>query len=297
MIPVAVFLGVAYAGAWLVTLPAWLAPRHLAEPWAVAVPPLMMFTPALGVLVAVRVVRPLPHAARALGLTFGPSFRRCLPYLLFGWLAMPAMTLAAPFVGTLFGVYHPDLLHLSGYRADLAAAGPPPLSPATLVALQLVSIPISAILPQGVLAFGEEIGWRGYLLPRLLPLGQWPALLLSGLAWGLWHAPIILLGYKYPTHPRLGVLAMVGTAIVGGVLFGWLRLATNSIWPSVLGHGAVNASLALGLDPLFRQAGTHPDPILVGIDGITGWLLPLTVIAVLVALRQLPARASHGTST
>jgi uncharacterized protein len=58
--PVALFLAVAYAGAWLVTLPAWLAPRHLAEPWAVVIPLAMMFTPALGVLLAVRLIRRVP---------------------------------------------------------------------------------------------------------------------------------------------------------------------------------------------------------------------------------------------
>jgi membrane protease YdiL (CAAX protease family) len=286
--PVALFLAVAYAGAWLVTLPAWLAPRHLDEPWAVVIPPAMMFTPALGVLLAVGLIRRGPRSARELGLTFGPSFRRCLPYLLFGWLAMPAMTLAAPFVGVLFGLYHPDLVHLSGFRDDLTAGGgpAPPLSVGLLAVIELAAIPIGALVPQGILAFGEELGWRGYLLPRLLPLGQWAALLLSGVAWGLWHAPIILLGYKYPSHPRLGVLAMLGTAIIGGVLFGWLRLSTNSIWPSVLGHGAVNA--ASGTILLFRLAGTHPDAALVGIDGVTGWLIPLAVIALLVALHRLP---------
>jgi uncharacterized protein len=215
---------------------------------------------------------------------------------LFGWLAMPAMTVAAPFVGVLFGLYHPDLVHLSGFHGDLTAGGgaAPPLPVGLLALIELAAIPIGALVPQGILAFGEEIGWRGYLLPRLLPIGQWAALLLSGAAWGLWHAPIILLGYKYPSHPRLGVLAMLGTAVIGGVLFGWLRLSTNSIWPSVLGHGAVNA--AGGAILLFRLAGTHPDPALVGIDGVTGWLLPLAVIALLVALHRLPVTTIPTTS-
>src|SRR5436305_814196 len=79
--------------------------------------------------------------------------------------------------------------------------------------LFMISFPLQALLLTP-LAFGEQWGWRGYLLPRLLPLGQWPALLLSGAIWGLWHAPVILLGYNYPQHPILGVLVMVGTCAV-----------------------------------------------------------------------------------
>ena len=38
----------------------------------------------------------------------------------------------------------------------------------------------------------KELGWRGYLLPKLMPLGEKKALLISGLIWGLWHAPQVL---------------------------------------------------------------------------------------------------------
>lgn len=287
---VAVFLATAFAGAWLVCVPLWLAPRHLAEPWARVVLGAMMYTPALGVLVATR-LRRTPGLARRLGLGFGGSFRRCVPYFLFALLAVPLLAIAAPFVGALFGLYHPDVAHLSGYREALghALAGRRmSLSPGLVVAAQLASIPVVAFVPNGLLAFGEELGWRGYLLPRLLPLGQWPALLIVGVVWGLWHAPALLLGFNYPQHHRLGVLVMVGFTVVLGILFGWLRLSTGSIWPSVLAHGAINASA--GAVALFVRAGTHFDTALVAISGVTGWILPLLVIGALVAMRRLPVR-------
>lgn len=287
---VGVFAVVAFAGAWLVCVPLWLAPRHLAEPWAQVLVGAMMYTPALGVLVATRLRRG-PGLARRLGLGFGGSFRRCVPYFLFALLAVPLLAIAAPFVGALFGLYHPDVTHLSGYREALghALAGRrTALSPGLVVAAQLASTPVVAFVPNGLLTFGEELGWRGYLLPRLLPLGQWPALLIVGAVWGLWHAPVLLLGFNYPLHHRLGVLVMVGFTVVLGVLFGWLRLSTGSIWPSVLAHGAINASA--GAVTLFVRAGTHFDTALVAITGVTGWILPLVVIGVLVALRRLPVR-------
>lgn len=288
-----VFALVAFACAWLVCIPVWLSPRHLAAPWAQAVLGVMMYTPALGVLVATR-LRRTPGAARRLGLGFGGSFRRCVPYFLFALLAVPVLVVAAPFVGALFGVYHPDVAHLSGYRETLShalAGRRMSLSPGVLATAQLAAIPFAAFVPNGLLAFGEELGWRGFLLPRLLPLGQWPALLIVGVAWGLWHAPVLLLGYNYPLHHRLGVLVMVGFTVVTGILFGWLRLSTGSIWPSVLAHGALNASA--GSLVLFVRAGTHVDTALAGITGLTGWILPLLVIAVLVVRRRLPVRSAR----
>ncbi|HEX6447040.1 MAG TPA: CPBP family intramembrane glutamic endopeptidase [Streptosporangiales bacterium] len=287
--PVGVFVLVAFAGAWVVCVPLWLTPRHLGVPWAQAVLAAMMYTPALGVLVATR-LRRTPGLARQLGLGFGGSFRRCVPYFLFALLAVPALSLAAPFVAALLGVYDLDV-HLSLFRETLAHAPGGrhlSLSPTLLAAAQLASIPVAAVVPNGLLTFGEEIGWRGFLLPRLLPLGQWPALVIVGVVWGLWHTPVLLLGFDYPLHHGLAVPLMVGFTVVVGILIGWLRLSTGSIWPGVLAHGALNASA--GSVGLFLRAGSHADTALAGITGITGWILPLLVIGLLVAMRRLPVR-------
>jgi membrane protease YdiL (CAAX protease family) len=144
------------------------------------------------------------------------------------------------------------------------------------------------------LNFGEEWGWRGYLLPQLLPLGQWRALLLTGIVWGTWHVPLILLGFDYPQHPLLGVLMIIGTCLIFGVILGWLRLASGSVWPAVLGHAAIDASAAAIL--AFGQAGQPIDTSQVTLLGWTGWLLPSLFIGILVLTRRLPVPGltDHG---
>lgn len=98
------------------------------------------------------------------------------------------------------------------------------------------------LLISTILALAEEIGWRGYLLPHLLPLGRTRALLFSGLLQGIWHLPILLLT---PFYHESGDRWLVATLFllsttVGGVFFGYLRLTSTSVWPAALGHGAFN---------------------------------------------------------
>lgn len=94
-------------------------------------------------------------------------------------------------------------------------------------------------------SLGEEIGWRGYFLPRLLPLGARRALLLSGFLHGAWHLPVIVLtGLYHPAGSRLVVIPLFLVLVTAvGVFLGWLRLQSGSIWPAVIAHSANNVAL------------------------------------------------------
>ena len=289
--PVVIFTLIAIVLAWLVVLPLWLLDEGLRHPSAGLLLMAMMMTPAIAVLITNRLVRG-GRLRDTAGLRMGaPGWWR---YWIFSWLAIPLFCLAAPFVAALFGFYPLDLVEFSGFRERLIAAGGgialEQFSIQTLVVFQLGSVLIAPLL-NAPLAFGEELGWRGYLLPRLMRFGQIRALVISGVIWGIWHAPIILLGYNYPNAPVQGVLQMILFCILIGIILGWTRIATGSIWPAVIGHGAING--AAGAIGLFHRAGAHPDPTLVGITGITGMILPALLIAGLVATGRLPV---HGKS-
>jgi membrane protease YdiL (CAAX protease family) len=134
------------------------------------------------------------------------------------------------------------------------------------------------------LALGEEIGWRGYLLPQLLPLGRTRALLLSGLLQGIWHLPLILLTPFYHTGgDRLTVVILfLLTLTVAGIFYGYLRLTSQSVWPAALAHGAFNMFLstfaamtvAVGsVDVLEYWAGESGVITLVATTLAAAWLL------------------------
>ncbi len=211
-------------------------------------------------------------------------------YAALGIVVPIAVVLVALPVGALLGVYPADFANLSGFRqildAKTGAAGVDelPISPGALVALQLATLPVAAfvnLLP----ALGEELGWRGWLPPKLMPPGALPAIAVSGVVWGAWHAPLILLGYNYPGAPGwLGLTAMIVMCTLVGAVFGWLRLRSGSVWPAALAHAAFNG--AAGTFLLFARAGERVDTTQATILGWSGWIVPFVLVVVLVATGQ-----------
>jgi membrane protease YdiL (CAAX protease family) len=142
------------------------------------------------------------------------------------------------------------------------------------------------------LALGEEIGFRGYLLPRLMQLGTTRALLLSGLLHAIWHLPLMLLT---PFIPFLGnwliiVPVFVLTLTTAGVFYGYLQLRSRSVWSATLAHGAINWFLAL-FAALTVTAWPLALSYLAGETGI------LTLITTAIAAGWLLYRLGQGRRT
>lgn len=284
MRPILIFLALAFGLSWLVALPLWFG-DGLASPWFGIIAVGMMATPAIAALVVVIFVEKPASRAAALGLWPIGRPARFIGFLALALVVPAALILAALPIGAMLGVYPADFVTFSGFRqvtnAQLFAAGQPPLDIpiGMLVALQFVNVLIGAFINL-IPAMGEELGWRGWLLPKLLPLGVAPAILISGLIWGLWHAPLVLLGYNYPTAPGwLGIIMMCGMCVVIGAVFSWLRIRSGSVWAPALAHGAFNA--AAGFSIVFVAAGGVVDTTQATILGWSGWLVPLALVAVL----------------
>lgn len=96
---------------------------------------------------------------------------------------------------------------------------------------------------------GEEIGWRGYMLTRLVDSKIPAPILISGLVWGLWHTPLIFSGqYASGAHPILSACLFMVGIVAGGYVFAWLRLSSGSIWPCIWGHSTWNAVIQGAFD-------------------------------------------------
>jgi membrane protease YdiL (CAAX protease family) len=158
----------------------------------------------------------------------------------------------------------------------------------------VAAAPLNAVLVVAVFALGEEIGWRGFLLPALRPLGPVPALVLTGAIWGFWHTPIILLGHNFGLFDMRGVALMIVGCVLVGIVFGWSRLRTGSVWPAVFGHAGLNAGSSALL--ALRSADDPENLVFVNPLGIAGWIITLAVIIVLIITKQFDREGRLGYS-
>lgn len=178
------------------------------------------------------------------------------------------------------GELDPNFTVIKGLLAGAAS-----LNPIIYIAAQVGSALTFAPIFNMVFAMGEELGWRGFLLPKLLPLGQWRAILISSTIWGLWHAPAIIQGHNYPGYPIAGIFMMVMFSGLLGMILSWLYLNTKSPWAPALAHGSLNA--VAGLPILFLVPGF--DMALGGtLASVAGWLGLLIFAGWLVSSKRLP---------
>jgi membrane protease YdiL (CAAX protease family) len=230
-----VCLVVTYGVAWTLWALLWLG-GGLERPEAGAFLLASMYAPALGVVAAWRLAD--PEALRVSGLRRRGTWRWYLiPYAL-----IPLLLVLGAALCVLVGLQQIDPT-FSGLREQAARMGveapPPPSVPMAL----LMALPAFLLAPliNVVATIGEELGWRGYLWARVEPLGPRRAAALIGVVWGVWHAPLIAMGFNYPGAPVLGPLLMTGLTLTYGVILGWLRARSGSVWPAALAHGAMNA--------------------------------------------------------
>lgn len=203
------------------------------------------------------------------GLT--PNISRSWRTYVISYAIAPALIFAGFWLSTAVGIQHWGVQSIEVVMKAFGNIAPPahasaqdltqhiPLAAVVAIALAglTVSIPINMIF-----TFGEEFGWRGYLLVRLAPLGRTKAALLVGIIWGLWHAPLIaVFGYVYPGHPVAGIFMMTLYTTPMSIIFAWLRFKSNSVWPSTIAHAANNAQAMLAYmvlspaDSLLRPPG------------------------------------------
>jgi membrane protease YdiL (CAAX protease family) len=167
-------------------------------------------------------------------------------------------------------------VHYSPELEGLATLG---IAPADVAALRarVTGVPggaFVALLTQGLLlgptlsligGLGEELGWRGYLFRELEPLDDWRRSALTGLLWGIWHLPAVLLGYGYPHHPLLGSVLLLGLTQILAPIYGRLRERSGSVFVPAVFHGTSSATSVVAV--AFVGGGSE---LTTGFTGLTG---------------------------
>jgi hypothetical protein len=266
------FTAMAYVIAWTMWAPLWPAAVHsvlIGRTPSVydggPLAPLGMFAPALAALL----IRVLVSREGVRG-SLGPLRRwRWSVLAVLVPIAIVAATIA---VATTTGL---AVFHLGGTQPTWEV----------LTLLLLVATPVSTLL-----AFGEEYGWRGYLLPRLLPLGEVRASIVVALTWAPWHLPVLLVGLNFPgKHPLAVLAAMTAGVLALSLLFTRFFVAAGGAVVTVaLLHGSLNAFS----DRLADPAHLAGDPFVVSVGGVVGILVTLAGVAVAYALRGRPGHRS-----
>jgi CAAX protease family protein len=136
-------------------------------------------------------------------------------------------------------------------------------------------------------AFFEEIGWRGYMLPKMATAYPRMAPALVGFLHGVWHLPLMLLTTAYnPAGNRLIVVPLfLAVLTVAGILYGYLRNESGSLWPVVIAHGTFNAVLGT----LAGSSAAANQNTAAYLTGETGVFTLLALIVLTWVLMRRPA--------
>lgn len=116
-------------------------------------------------------------------------------------------------------------------------------------------------------ALGQELMWRGYMWDKLKGVGFWKSSLIMGFFSGVWHAPLILLGYSYPEYPYLGIVWIIIFSICVSPLLLYYRIRSQSVLGPSIFCGVLNSVTNISVF-LF----VSPNYLYIGKEGITGFI-------------------------
>ncbi len=190
----------------------------------------------------------------------------------------------------LFALVVPMLLAASAYAVALVM-GVAQLKEFDLTASGFGSWSLNLVATlafMSVLFLSEEIGWRGYMLPRVQQLtSRRRAAVLTGFVHGVFHLPLILFATTYDQHGSRWFVApmVVATITAGGVFYAYLWDRTHTVWPVAMAHGAVNTMFGIGAGAVV--AGSETD--LAYVAGESG-VATFAVVAVSAAAFLAKAR-------
>lgn len=269
------FIGIAFALSWLIAILFYVFGGRWNTAGAIIIATAFMFMPMVSSILVQKFIYKEP-LRKPLGISF-----KLNRWWLVAWLLPPVIAFATMGISLLIpGVnYSPDMAgFFERFRGII------PLQQMEKMKAQMATFPIHVFwiaLIQGLVAgvtinavagFGEELGWRGFLLREFGYMGFWKSSAIIGLIWGIWHAPTILQGHNYPQHPVAGVLMMVIFCLLLSPIFSYIRLKSKSVIAASIIHGSLNATSGLAI--MMVKGGSD---LIVGVTGVAGFIVLLAV--------------------
>lgn len=240
---------------------------------------LYMFMPLLAAFIVDKLILKRKNL-RSWALNFKPNW-----WYLAAWPAMLVLAFAALGINLLW----PDIsfsADMSGFFERMADQLTPEQIELQKSKMEAMPIPIILVMIlQGLLAgitinavaaFGEEAGWRGFMVREYRHLKFWDAALRIGIIWGIWHAPLILMGHNYPDHNQLGVGMMTIFCILFSPLILYVRLKTHSTIAAAIMHGTLNGTAGISL--IYLAGGSD---LTLGLTGFSGFITLLLAIFIM----------------
>jgi membrane protease YdiL (CAAX protease family) len=208
--------------------------------------PAMMWCPALAALITCRLLR---RELRSLGWRW-PNTR----YIAASYLVPLAYTSVA--YGAVWA------LRLAGWNSEFVSLVVQGLGLTGLPAWASFTLGILFMATGGVIqnlsmTLGEEIGWRGLLVPELAKqMSFTKASLVSGFVWAIWHSPLLLFAdYNAGTNRWYALSCFTVTCVSLSFILAWLRLKSDSLWPAALFHASHNLFVPIIFNNLIRNTG------------------------------------------
>ena len=263
------YLAIAYGLIWAAGLTLYLSGYIVASfsgaaPWLVST---CMFIPLVATLICQKSSKePL---LRGIGIRWKVN-----RWWFLGWFTFPVIALLTLlFTHWISGIdTHSEIMQALGETL--------PFGPVGATAITLLSGMLAGATINGLFAFGEEVGWRGYLLKQFEGRSFLGTAVVIGIIWGLWHAPLILMGHNYPQHPQWGVLMMVVVCILMSFIIQYFRVKSGSVIVAAIMHGTCNG--VAGLTMIFLSLDKYND-LIDGSCGLAG-ILAMLVVAVVIFL-------------
>jgi len=212
------------------------------------------------------------------------NFKKTWKYYVLAWFCPSILVIVGMIVFFLIfpGQYDGNMGYMAASLGDAAKD----FTPSELQGVAVMNIVLAFVIGP-ILNFvncvGEEWGWRGYLLPKMLEkMKVLPTILLTGVIWGLWHAPLTCIGHNYgvgyPGFPFVGIFTMCVFCIVIGCFLSYVTIRTKSCIPAALAHAAINGIASAGL--LFTKSGgfTFLGPAPTGYIGMIGFIVAAVIL-------------------